>query len=505
MQQPKTTRLAVAFVGLCSLVQSSGCTDLWKAQLVANPKNCAIAPAICGDLEECDYETERCIPLTPPACPQISFDAIHPQFGSRGGGTPITITGSNFQGSMRVEIDGTPLDNIQIDSPTQLRGTLGATINSCGKSPVTVISSCFERVSKESAFSYSLDPLTFDSQPQILPSSPTSSVQQIVIDDFNADGDPDIIGIEATSVRLFLSDGNGSFTTTTPVSLAGTLFQAAIGDANGDKAIDLMVSDASNPRLWLLLNSGKGVLSTQSIPMPEPLRGIASRDLNADGRDDVVAVGLSGTMYQLLGATTGFLSPDVVANGLPGQSQLVTLADLTTDGQPELIVAGGNSQFVEVWQKTGAKTFARLSQNKVPAAAYSVAAGDINGDGLPDVVAGLVGQRNVAVLTAQGGGLFQSAVTVPSGVIPRHVQLVDINCDGKLDLLASSATENMLGMLLGDANGTLSAGSTIDLSAQQPGTAQSLLARDVNFDGTVDLVVGSSQSPAYLLIANTSP
>ena len=95
---------------------------------------------------------------------------------------------------------------------------------------MTVISSCFERVSKESAFSYSLDPLTFDSQPQILPLFPTSSVQQIVIDDFNADGDPDIIGIESASVRLsqrrkwIVYDHDS-------VSLAGTLFQAAIGDA----------------------------------------------------------------------------------------------------------------------------------------------------------------------------------------------------------------------------------------------------------------------------------
>ena len=56
----------------------------------------------------------------------------------------------------------------------------------------------------------------------------------------------------------------------------------------------------SNPRLWLLLKWWqRSPQSTQSIPMPEPLRGIASRDLNADGRDDVVAVGLSGTMYQL--------------------------------------------------------------------------------------------------------------------------------------------------------------------------------------------------------------
>lgn len=505
MHRMPKDRLSVMLIGLCALVQSSGCTDLWKAQLVANPKNCAIAPAICGDFEECDYATERCVPLQPPSCPQITFDSITPLFGSRVGGTPITITGTHFQGSMRVEIDGTPLENVRIDSDTQLSGTLGATQSSCGAGPVTVISSCFERVSKPSAFSYSLDPLTFDNLPQTLPSPPSTSVQQIVIDDFNADGDPDIIGIEASTVRSFLSDGNGSFNTTTPITLSGTLFQAAMGDVNGDKAIDLIVSDAANPRLWLILNGGKGMLSAQSVPLPEPSRGIASRDLNADGKDDVVVVGPSGALYQLLGTATGLLSPDTVATGLPVQSQLVTWGDLNADGQPDLIVAGGNNQTVSAWQKTGPKTFAALSSAAVPAAAYSVAAGDLNEDGFPDVVAGLVGQRNVAVLLGQSGGSFRSAVTVSSGVIPRTITLVDVNCDGKLDLLTSSATENKLGMLLADATGMLQAASLIDLSAQLPGAAQSLFVRDVNFDGTADLVVGSNQSPAYLVIANTSP
>ncbi len=498
-------RVLSVIAGLTLLQQSAGCTDLWKGSLVENPNNCAIAPAICSYSEECDYSTERCVPLPPPSCPVISFDSITPVSGSRVGGEKITITGSNFQGNMRVEVDGTPLENVVVEAASQLSGTLGASLSSCGASPVTLISSCFERVSKERVFFYSLDPLEFDKLPQILPSPPSTSAQQILVADMNADGDPDILGVEVGSVRSFLSDGNGSFTTSTPIALAGTLFQADLGDVNGDKATDLIITDAVSARLWLLLNNGRGVLTPTAIPMPEPMRGVAAEDLNADGKDDVLAVGIGGTLYLLSGGTSGLLPPTGVATGLPGNSQLVTLADLTADGVPELIVAGGSTKLVEAWQKSGPATFARLSQTALSAAPYAVAAGDLDGDGKSDVVASLQGQKSVALLLGTGGGQLAASVYVPSGVMPRTVQLVDVNCDGRLDLLTSSASENKLALLLGTKGGTLGPATLIDLSAQQPGLAQALYVKDVNFDGTPDLIVGSSQNPAYLLLANVSP
>jgi hypothetical protein len=53
--------------------------------------------------------------------------------------------------------------------------------------------------------------------------------------------------------------------------------------------------------------------------------------------------------------------------------------------------------------------------------------------------------------------------------------------------------------------GTLAPAQQIDLSPNLTGPAQALFVRDVNFDGTADLLVGSNQAPAYLLIANISP
>ncbi len=316
------------FLGICTLFQMSGCSDLWMSSLVTDKRNCAIAPAVCGDFEECDYLTETCKPLPPPSCPLISLESVSPAIGTRTGGTKVTITGSGFQGDMRVEIDGTPLENVVVEASSQLSGTLGASMASCGPSAVTLISSCFERVSKERVFSYSLDPLQFDDLPQTLPSPTGTSVQQLLIDDVNADGDPDILGVETGSFRTFLSDGVGSFTTSAPLALGSSLFQAALGDITGDKALDLVITDQTNPRLWFLQNNGKGVFAPQSIAMPEPLRGVVVSDLTGDGKSDAVVVGKSGTLYLLTGNANGLTGPDTVANGLPMGSQFAALADV---------------------------------------------------------------------------------------------------------------------------------------------------------------------------------
>lgn len=353
-----------------------GCDDLWKNKLIVNPKNCAIAPAVCDYSEECDYNTERCLPLPPPTCPQISFESISPLRGSRVGGEKISITGSHFQGNMRVEIDGTPLENVSVAASNLLTGTVGASSYSCGPSPVTLISTCFERVSRESAFYYTLDPLEYDPKPITLPAPPGTQALQILSDDLNEDGDPDIVGIESGTVRVYLSDGTGSFSTAPGNALGGSLFQATFGDGNADKHRDLFVTDQANARLWALWNSGNGAFTAQSLSMPESLRGVVSADVSGDGIDDVLAVGVSGNLYFLPGSATGLGSAEVFATSLPANSQQAVLGDTNKDKQPDLIVAGGNAQTVEVWQKTATKTFTRLSQTPTATPTNFLAVGD---------------------------------------------------------------------------------------------------------------------------------
>jgi hypothetical protein len=109
------------------------------------------------------------------------------------------------------------------------------------------------------------------------------------------------------------------------------------------------------------------------------------------------------------------------------------------------------------------------------------------------------------VFLGNGIGGFGSGSVVGAGVIPRTVQFVDLNCDGFLDLLVSSSTENKVGWAFGKGDGSFATATLLDLSPHQAGITQAVLGRDVDFDGTIDLLVGSTQSPAYLVFPNVSP
>ncbi len=183
---------------------------------------------------------------------------------------------------------------------------------------------------------------------------------------------------------------------------------------------------------------------------------------------------------------------------------LVLYMDTNGDGRGELVVAGGNAQRVEVWQQNGSKSFQRLAQVSVPAPATSVLVTEASGDGIPDLVVSLAGQKNIALIPGKGQGTFGSAISIPSGTSAQQLSAIDVNCDGYTDIVTSSASENKLGLLLGSRTG-LQNGQTIDLSAHQSGIAQAVSVADVNFDGLPDLVVGSNQTPAYLLLPNISP
>src|SRR5690349_2243250 len=75
--------------------------------------------------------------------------------------------------------------------------------------------------------------------------------------DFNGDGRPDLVVIEALSLSIRLNRGEGRFErpVVTPVS---SLTQPVVGDFNGDGKADLIViaAEGSFPTLYLLPGRG---------------------------------------------------------------------------------------------------------------------------------------------------------------------------------------------------------------------------------------------------------
>ena len=114
--------------------------------------------------------------------------------------------------------------------------------------------------------------------------------------------------LDGRQASVLLGDGKGGFPTifNNPGG-GGRLVGVAIGDLNGDKKPDAVLTDLSNDRVVILLGDGTGKLTYQgSFAVQSAPEEVVLVDLNRDGKlDFVVTNNNSNTVSTALGKGDG--------------------------------------------------------------------------------------------------------------------------------------------------------------------------------------------------------
>ena len=229
-----------------------------------------------------------------------------------------------------------------------------------------------------------------------------------------------------------------------------------LADLNGDGALDVVVSNDSDDDVGVLLGVGDGTLVPQKTYLTGVgPNGVAVGDLNRDGKPDLVVTNLelSGTVSVLLGNGDGTF-----------RSQAIYPTGRWFDG---------------------------------------LAVGDINGDGAPDVIvsSGHYYPSSIGgILLGNGDGTLRPFTTFATVDEPNSLVLADLNGDKKADLVLGNQNAATLSVMLGNGDGTF--GVPTELSPFL-GTAytdfdlNSVVASDLNHDGTPDIAFVSQTTPLY--------
>lgn len=224
----------------------------------------------------------------------------------------------------------------------------------------------------------------------------------------------------------------------------------AFGDFNGDGDLDLA--------FWNQ-NAG-GILYLAAVPA-DPLtsgpwphvaifdgandsEGLATADVNGDGRIDLVG---AGYWFEHTGGNS--FTAHLVASGRSFTRTAV--GQLVAGGRPEVVIGSGDTTGPLTWHEWNGAAWQSHTLDASLVSGHSLDIGDANGDGLPDIFVaemhtpGAGGAARSRIFRNQGGGAF-TASTISTGLCNHESRLADVDGDGRLDVVGKPYTAGAPGL-----------------------------------------------------------
>ena len=326
-------------------------------------------------------------------------------------------------------------------------------------------------------------------------------------DFFDGDDDPE-------PLVVYANDGNGGFTnvsTSAVGDFVGNLRQVAVGDVDGDGAVDLFAAQGNGDPYVLFINDGTGVFSEEAamrLPAGDHPRGAAARmgDVDGDGDLDIFSAdgyAVAGPPFGRLYLNDGLGMFEEAEGAIPDSISGIDIddvefVDVDRDFDLDLVVNAHANGTGALWLNDGAGVFTEGGSIDPPGNSgyhYNAAPCDVDGDGDLDLwIDNIGGDYREQLLINDGAGNFTdetaARVTGNASADDNGVVCADIDDDGDLDavVISLSGPERMLEND-GSGNFTYVAGVF-----PLPGDC-SLWGEfgDLNGDGRIDLVTGQGE------------
>ncbi|MEG4069894.1 DUF4347 domain-containing protein, partial [Microcoleus sp. Pol11C2] len=335
----------------------------------------------------------------------------------------------------------------------------------------------------------------------------TSSLRKVATGDFNKDGNIDLAlaSTGPNSVSIALGDGTGKFGTasyfnTNPPSSLNT-WSVAVEDFNKDGNSDLVTANNATNNVSLLLGNGDGTFGTATY------FGVGSRpytvavgDFNGDGNSDLATANQTSNDVSILsGNGNGTFG---AANNLSVGStpSFVLVGDFNKDGKSDFATANSGSTTVSIVLQNADGTFGIATNFTVGNSPNYIALGDFNGDTIPDLATSN-GSSNVSILLGTGTGSFSAATNFGVGTEPLAIASGDFNADGKVDLATANNGSGNVSVLFGSGNGSFGTATNLTVGTNPQG----IVVGDFNKDGLSDLATANFGSYNVSVLLNTKP
>jgi hypothetical protein len=353
---------------------------------------------------------------------------------------------------------------------------------------------------------------------------PTEFSYGVVSADFTGHGFADVVALStvqppvtsyASNIKAYLSTGAGVFAA--PVATADgfdPLFIAS-ADINGDGLMDVVTASYDDGALDVFFNNKNtpGTFNPALVLNSPGASQVAIADMNGDGLPDLVSADFNVSLFVQSSPGT-FAAPISL---YPGGANWVALGDLNGDGAKD--VALTDNVGVKLLMHTGAATSTTFAP---PVSVFTqtpnanvlggniIAIGDVNGDGLNDLVItdpGPTGGMSTAVYVLIQNPASHGTFLTPVGYAiatrdrPQSILLRDLQGTGKLDIVIGG--QNFVTVLLHDP---ANPGKFLPANIYSAPGADEIAIADINGDGKLDIVVSNGVTfPMQGGVATTHP
>ena len=231
-------------------------------------------------------------------------------------------------------------------------------------------------------------------------------------------------------MQVFFGDGKGNFHKAGPELEISSNFLAA-GDFNGDGNADLATLDGST--FEILIGKGDGTFAPPvTYAVGENPVFVLQRDLNGDGKKDIVVVNQgSNDVSVLIGKGDGtFLPQKTFAAGKAPMAAIT--GDFNRDGKIDIAVA--SSEGVSVLLGNGDGTFQPQRTYSATGPMTAIVEASVRQDGIEDLIGIDSASQRFVLLPGVGDGTFGAPVVYPVDRVPTQIVAGDFNHDGATDI-----------------------------------------------------------------------
>lgn len=278
--------------------------------------------------------------------------------------------------------------------------------------------------------------------------------------DIDGDGLEDLVTMVARAgLRTYRSNGAG-FDPPVDYVVDGELRDLHALDLVGGPSEDLLVANTTLGGVLVYEGDGAGGFAlVDTLTTSDAPARVRSRDLDLDGKEDLVILGLNSQVSILYRTAEGLSSPISFAVGVEPRD--ADFGDFNGDAYPDIIVANAGASSYSVLLSVVQGIYSPGTVNQVtPSGAGRVFATDLDANGLDDIVLSSPSSQYVAYHLNTGTvqsptGAFSIPQRVRAAVLPLDFEFLEIDGDGRRDLLVADGLSNVAVVLRTDPSSLL--------------------------------------------------